>query len=249
MVWQQSIIISLWLFNITKEEGNDLGAKYKRGTKERAIDDISSLLNRYANTKREKLLSYWLSDYTQYIKQEETFNPKLLKRYKRGEIIKANLGYKLGKEEGGAHYAVVLDKKNDLASDIITILPLSSKKGTTIIHRFTIDLGNEIYEKLHQKAQDAFNKAANEIEITPIDDTHIHIALDLKEFEKVIDEIDKMKLGSIALVSQITTISKMRIIKPQRTSDALSGICLNPETLDSIDKKIIELYTGLDTME
>lgn len=214
-----------------------MGEKNKRGTKERAINDISSLLNRYANTKREALLSYWLSDYAQYIKQEETFNPKLLKRYKRGEIIKANLGYKLGKEEGGTHYAVVLDKKNDLSSDILTILPLSSKKENTIINRYTIDLGNEIYQKLHKKAQDELSKAAKKIEITPIDNEHIKISLDLKEFEKVLDEVDKMKLGSIALVSQITTISKMRIIKPQRTSDVLSGICLDSDTLDKIDKK------------
>jgi len=53
-----------------------------------------------------------------------------------------------------------------------------------------------------------------------------------------------MKEGSIALISQITTISKMRIIKPQKNSDALSGICLSSESLDKIDEKILELYIG-----
>ena len=53
-----------------------------------------------------------------------------------------------------------------------------------------------------------------------------------------------MKEGSIALVSQITSVSKMRIIKPLRTTDGLSGICISEATLNIIDSKIKELYIG-----
>ena len=68
--------------------------------------------------------------------------------------------------------------------------------------------------------------------------------MEFAEHQKIIDEIKMMKEGSIALISQITTISKMRIIKPQKNSDALSGICLSSESLDKIDEKILELYIG-----
>ena len=45
--------------------------KIKLGTSSRAIKDISDMLNRYSNTKKERLLSFWLSEYSRYIKQEK----------------------------------------------------------------------------------------------------------------------------------------------------------------------------------
>lgn len=217
------------------------------GTKERAVEDISAMLNRYSGTKREYLLSSWLSEYTQYIKQEETFKPQFLKRYKRGEIIKVNLGYRIGCEEGGPHYAIVMDKENSMYSDTVLVLPLSSKKSTTKINKYTLDLGNEIYDKLHQKYLDKFSKIIKDVSTKLNEDDNsitISVLLDTSEADKVQLEINSMKEGSIALISQITTISKIRIIKPLRTTDALSDICVSAETLDIIDARIKELYIG-----
>lgn len=56
---------------------------------------------------------------------------------------------------------------------------------------------------------------------------------------KMQTEILKMKHGSIALIHQITTISKQRIYK----TPVLSGIKLSNASLDLIDKKIKKLYT------
>ena len=66
----------------------------------------------------------------------------------------------------------------------------------------------------------------------------------MSEADKVQQEIDLMKSGSIGLISQITTISKIRITKPLRYSEAFSNIRLSNESLDKIDKKICELYIG-----
>ena len=57
-------------------------------------------------------------------------------------------------------------------------------------------------------------------------------------------EIASMKEGSIGLITQITSISKMRIIKPTRTTDALSGIRLSDDSLNRIDAQILKLYIG-----
>ncbi|MFR4125889.1 hypothetical protein [[Ruminococcus] torques] len=43
-------------------------------------------------------------------------------------MIQVDLGFRIGHEEGGLHYAVVLNKKDSPYSDILTVLPLSSKK-------------------------------------------------------------------------------------------------------------------------
>lgn len=49
---------------------------------------------------------------------------------------------------------------------------------------------------------------------------------------KIISELDYMKKGSIASVSQIRTITKMRILDPRTVHDVLSGIKISPRNLD-----------------
>ena len=60
-----------------------------------------------------------------------------------------------------------------------------------------------------------------------------------KYIEKIEEEISKMKQDSIALISQITTISKQRIFK-----DTLRrNVKLSNSSLDLIDKQIIKYFT------
>ena len=59
----------------------------------------------------------------------------------------------------------------------------------------------------------------------------------------MLKETSKMKKGSIALVNQITTISKIRIYDPKTNNDILSHIKLSNEKLDMIDAEIIRMYT------
>lgn len=60
--------------------------------------------------------------------------------------------------------------------------------------------------------------------------------------DKIGLEISRMKDGSIALVSQITTISKMRIFDPRNLKGVLSGISLSEENMEKINQKLKELY-------
>ena len=63
--------------------------------------------------------------------------------------------------------------------------------------------------------------------------------VNLRKIEK---EIAQMKEGSIALVNQITTVSKIRIYDPKNTNGVLSGITLSQEQMEKINEKIKELY-------
>jgi mRNA-degrading endonuclease toxin of MazEF toxin-antitoxin module len=217
----------------------------------KALSDISKMLNKQSDQKKQKLIAKWLSKYAYYLTTETSFKPSFLKRYQRGEIIMVDLGYRIGNEEGGPHYAVVLDKNNSPHSGIITILPLSSKKPTYTPNRYTLDLGSEIYDALNEKANKAFNNtfqvssvSNNTVSSSAIASATVTASFSNNSFHKIMNEINLMKSGSIALISQITTVSKIRIIKPKRTTDPLSGIRLSDETLNKIDEKIIELYTG-----
>lgn len=209
-------------------------------------------------------LSYWLEDWTTFIDFESQFSPKSLRRYKRGEIIKVHLGFNIGSEEGGLHYAVVLDKNNAKSSPVITIVPLTSVKPTTDISNLkkgSIFLGNEIYTSLNAKMS-ATEKHANE-ELALLgqlletmssstlaeqykESTNRLNALktEISLYKRIKEEIRNMRAGSIALVNQITTISKIRIYDPKTDHDILSNIRISNEKLDLIDNEMQRNFTN-----
>lgn len=228
--------------------------------KDNAIRKLSSLLDKYISNKdtlkNANNLSYWISSYSSYLDFEKEFDSTRLKSYKYGDIIKVNLGYNIGDEEGGLHYCVVMDKKNNKSSKIVTVVPLSSVKEDKEIHKSCVFLGNEIYANFEEKyntIKETFIVEATEVinmknslnlgEVSEDFTQKINKAMeDLKTLEKFEDEISKMKKGSIALVNQITTVSKQRIYNPQKYSDILSGLQLSDDSLKLICEKIKQLF-------
>lgn len=63
-----------------------------------------------------------------------------------------------------------------------------------------------------------------------------------KYLDKIGEEISKMKEGSIALINQITTVSKMRIYDPRNLRGVLAGISLSEDSMERINQKMKELY-------
>lgn len=233
--------------------------------KEKSLKIVNEYLDNLINydEKKANLLFYWLEDYIRYLKMEENFKPNLLKRYERGDIIKVNLGFNVGSEEGGLHYCVVVDNHNERNSPVITVIPLSSvKNAKTVRNKYQIELGNQLYEKMLLKANTLKKYCHNKIKDINIEldeienknqkpskekinflETEIEkLEEEYAQLEKIVKEIDKMKQGSIALINQITTISKQRIYNPKTNYDILSGIKLSPNNLDKINDKIVELY-------
>lgn len=254
-----------------------------KNIKEKALTETTAYLNDLFENNIEKCskLSYWIKDYINFQKQEDSFKPKNLMRYERGSIVKAHLGFKIGNEEGGLHYCIVIDKNNELNSGVITVIPLTSKKSQNAkIHNNDIDLGNDLYTMLNSKLKGmlqesnklisdlekdifTFNLVSYEMEkqiyyapseniqtaiealnrvMRNFDNELINIKNRKKIINKVSNEIKKMKFGSIALVNQITTISKQRIYDPKNSSGIFSGIKLSDKSLDKIDKQLINLY-------
>lgn len=142
------------------------------------------------------------------------------------------------------HYCIVLDKSNALSSGTLTVIPLTSIKENKKYNTTTLNLGDEIYlnlkkicdnmsQKLSKEYEDIWKLPAEKVE---------QFKVDFKYIKKVEKEISKMKKGSIALVSQITTISKQRIYDPKTSSDILANLRVSNNTLDLIDSKIKELF-------
>lgn len=195
--------------------------------------------------KKSNLLAYWIKDFSYYHDNEKNFSPNSLKYFKRGDIIKVNLGFNIGNELGGLHYCVVINKNDNVYSNTLNIIPLSSaKEDKTYNENTCINLGDELYSSLCKK----FNKEMAEISSKIISVENIEnltsfelekISRKLEFLKKLENEIERMKHGSIAYVHQITTISKQRIFK----TPILSGIKLSDENLDLIDEKIRNLFT------
>lgn len=206
--------------------------------------------NNLEQIKKADLLSYWLKDYIRYLKGEKTFQPNKQENYKRGDVIKVNLGFNIGNEEGGLHYAIVVNNPAKL-SGIVTIVPLTSKKTNAKYHSSTVNLGYTIMEKIILKLEETKGQLMRMNEqvkcLEDGDSKRIqqkNIEKTIRELKKYIKEINKLKVvESIALVGNITTISKQRVYTPTLENKFLKGITISSEQLDLIDNKIKELYT------
>lgn len=83
--------------------------------------------------------------------------------------------------------------------------------------------------------------AAEKIEVS-IKEKDTHTKSELEYLDKISEETSKMKQGSVALVNQITTISKMRIYDPKNARGVLSGISLSEDNMEKINNKVKELF-------
>ena len=201
--------------------------------------------------KKSNLLAYWINDFAEYHDNEKTFDSHSLKRYKRGDIIKVNLGFNVGNELGGLHYCVVINNTDNLSFGTLNIIPLTSIKENKNYSSYTVNLGNELYNSLSTKINTRINIAhellstykKSDIFSAENIDLIKNVSKELKYIQNLQKEINRMKNGSIALVYQITTISKQRIYNPKSKYDILSGIKLSNESLNLIDKKVIEIFT------
>lgn len=232
----------------------------------RDIQDLMERRLRSGNVHLKKsaiLLAYWIRDYVRLLNHELS-GGKTYRRYGRGDIVKVHLGFRIGNEEGGLHYGIVLDRRDSIKNPVLTILPMTSVKPQTDIEHLNfkdVYLGNEVTDAIAAKirknifalSDDAlmagkdFSDFQSRTELTDADAARFQkIVESLGEKSKVarsqIAQMSKMKRGGIALCNQMVTVSKLRIYDPCSSRDLLHGIHLSSASLDKIDEKIKELY-------
>ncbi len=240
--------------------------------KKKSIRTLNNLLENLINSNEEEklkkanLISYWIQTFSRYIETEQTFAPKRLLAYKRGDIIRINLGFRVGAELGGLHYAIVLDKENKHCADTITIVPLSSFKKDKEVYERDLFLGSELYNLVISKYNKQYNFVKSklsemksilnaleqippknytpdmELLLTNMKRQISELSQTVETLERDSHEIERMKEGSIVKTEQITTISKMRIYTPKKSADFLSDVRFSQKTMSHINKRIKELY-------
>ena len=171
-------------------------------------------------------------------------------RYKRGSLIMVDFTPSKGSELKGRHLAIVLTKKDSPTNSVLTVVPLSSKEKP-----YYLDLGKFLaqdvvpylkkFNEQHEQKISVIKKELNEIGETPeivqkIDDLSQNCVL----FDRVLNTYINMNKNSYAMVQNITTVSKLRVLKPINKYDPILNIKISNENLNRIDSKIIELFTN-----
>lgn len=128
-----------------------------------ALTKLKNVIERFKNNhdKRAALLGYWIKDYAAYILKEDSYKHPQYK-YERGDVVQVNFGYRVGREIGGRHFAVVIDNSNSIKQEVITVVPLMSLKDSSKEGKYTFTLTKGLYE-LHNEKLD---KLKNELEKT-----------------------------------------------------------------------------------
>lgn len=211
--------------------------------KDNSLNRLDLSFIKHINLKEYKishLLAYWITDFANYHDNERTFDTTKMISFKRGRIIKVNLGFNIGHELGGLHYCIVLDKFDNPKNGTLNVIPLTSKKNKKYPNS-AVNLGNEIYDTLNLLYTKEIEKLSNkytDIWSLPAEKV-AQFTSDFEYTKKIKNEISKMKIGSIALINQITTISKQRIFD----DDILRKVRLSKNSLDLLDNNIIKFFT------
>lgn len=212
-----------------------------------------------ADQHKAALLYYWLRNYLRYIKQEETFNPKYFPQFKPGDIVKVDFGFGIGSEFGGLHYAIVLTPSNSKNSTV-TVVPLRSlklgKESPKTLYKSDVYLGTELFTVLLDRSGKMLDKCSAFIKEVENTDHKTLTAKDIARFEKQLDEakdlldkhniimkeISRLNAGTVAIVSQIRTVSKIRIQNPKYLKDALYNMRVDKQATDKIRAVMKDLY-------
>lgn len=207
--------------------------------------------------KKAAILYYWMRDFKNYIRREATFDSNLCPSFERGSLVNVNLGFNVGSELGGLHYAVVL-MDSPRKNPNLVVVPLTSVKPGKQIDKLRpteLFMGDELFNKVQGKYAALRTSIPTEIKMLT-DLTKHNTTIEPNEYakkilalkqhvtllQKTMKKMQVLKHGSIAVMNQIRSISKMRIQDPCDKYDILYGLKLSSNTLDQIDKKIQELF-------
>ena len=209
------------------------------------------------NAKNFERFKSWMHTYIAYKSNESKFSPTYLPKYEQGQIIFVDFGCGIRHEFSYPHYAIVLNTKDRKKNDLLTVVPLTSKKEKhNILKEWEHEISYPIKNLLIDKVLSDFNLYGNKY--VQLRDKVIAFAknsssLSKDEYAKrysalvdagvkeiyssnkdVMDFAEKMAKCTIVELNQIKTISKSRIIFPVKKSHALYDIKIHPADLISI---------------
>ena len=154
-----------------------------------------------SNKIKFKTLDDWLNKESNIFLKEVNSKNKTFKKYLRGQIVKVDFGINIGSELCYTHFAIVITKKDSIYSDIITVIPITSKNGNN-----RISLGNLLHKAYPNSLKYNLKCFGNLTQITTISKDRIFRSN--KKYicnDNILDKIDS------ALIAMFTTQNKKYI--------------------------------------
>jgi len=214
---------------------------------EKYTDDVLNQLKetiKDLDYKTAQILLYWLDTWgRKYLSNEKSFNYDDLIQYKRGMVVQANLGFKVGSEQGGLHYALIIENYNFKTNKTVMVIPLRSldeDESSDKIKDNELFLGYGIFKEEIEKIQRKIAK--NRAKLEELNNEKEDVSGLISVIKRQKRKLKNFKKGSVALLNQMCALSKMRIYTPKKTNGELYSFRLDNEKLDEIDKKIMQLY-------
>lgn len=199
----------------------------------------------YHYSQKFKYLPNWL-DNTSYYYQKEAQDklPKNYYYFKRGTIIRVNFGTNLGSEFSNIHFAIVLDKKDSPKKKTLTVLPLTSKQRS---NRFS--LGHEVFSQTVELLKLQINEMKSRVNKARLlikkhklsDEKYANLNDDLDKLIKVVKTYNAYDKNSYVRLSDITTISKLRVERLNKY-DPSGRIRLSSQQMSLISHELMKLY-------
>lgn len=170
------------------------------------------------DNKRSEKIAHWVENWIKYLKTEGKFNPRSIKALSRGSIVYADFGFNVGREYGGLHYAIVLNKTDARSNHLLQVLPLTSVKETTDMNKlkyFQLPIGDEVFQLLINKAKrkiieltelyDRFSKKDDELH-----DRSVMVESLIEDNKKTLEILKNLPNSDIddSSIEQLRTIEK-----------------------------------------
>ena len=153
-------------------------------------------------------------------------------RFKRGSVVMVEFSPSMGSEIKEKHLAIVLTKNDSPNNGVLTVILLSSKNKP-----YYIPIGNFFLNE----AIPFLDKQLNEFieNIKNVTDEEKKAMLDnANKFILVAKMYQKMGVDSYAMVQNISTISKLRVLKPINKYDPILKIRVSDEIMTILDNKL-----------
>jgi|GEM_PF-1249349 hypothetical protein len=166
------------------------------------------------------------------------------RRFPRGSIVKVDFGVNIGGEFSEQHFAITLNKKDNMYNNILTVIPLTSKK-----HNDSISLKSLIVdmylESLEKESKELTKEINNSQSITAERSKEFLERID--DIKKILDYYSTLKDNfSYALVNQIRTVSKLNVLPPINKYDIVNSAICSEGAMIKIDKAIVKKFVDLD---
>ena len=204
------------------------------------LDDYLKHLQTFGNSenKRSEKIAQWIENWTKYLNIEHEFNPKSIQALKRGSIVYADFGFNIGREYGGLHYAIVLNKKDARSNHLLHVLPLTSVKETTDMNNlkyFQLPIGNEVFQLLNSELYD--NYLIKEEELQKRAETIDALVEENKKAIKNIENATDSNIDAL-YIEQARTIENNLTFASVEAKKIRQELKDNKELLANIKKKL-----------